>query len=270
MSSPVGGRFGFARARRRPALVAILAGLLAVGTACTVSRQEAARVGNQYAAQVDRELPMVRDSRVQGYVQALGDQIARRADPGWTYRFRVVDSKEVNAFALPSGHIYVNRGLIELAGTMSELAGVLAHEVAHVAEGHSAEQMGRVRTANLGLVAAAVLLGGLPSEAEPAIQVGGTAVFSSYSRGAEREADRVAVDLLVDAGIDPNGFARFIDRMLEMRKRRPIAVERWFSTHPTMESRTRDIRAEISRIPPARLRGLQADSRDFQAVKRRL
>lgn len=256
----------------RAALAAMLAPLLLLplASACTVSRHEAADLGRREAARVDRELPMVRDARVEGYVQALGDRIARRADPGVRYRFRVVDSENVNAFALPGGFVYVNRGLIEAADDMSELAGVLAHEVAHVVEGHSAKQIGRVRTANLGLGLAAVLLGGIPDPAVPAVQVGGAAAFSAYGRSAEREADRVAVDLLIRSGIDPRGFASFLEEMLEMRERRPSAVAQWFSTHPTMESRVEDVRAEIDRIPPSRLRGLDRDSGEFRAIKRRL
>lgn len=268
MGVPMGIR---AAARpRRAAVAATLSVALSVGAGCTVSRQEAAQIGRQEAARVDRELPMVRDPRVEGYVQALGERIARRADPGTRYRFRVVDSEQVNAFAIPGGYIYVNRGLIEATDDMAELAGVLAHEVAHVVEGHSAEQIGRVRTANLGLALASVLLGGIPEPAQPAIQVGGVAAFSAYSRGAEREADRVAVGLLMEAGIDPRGFVSFLEEMLEMRQRRPSAVEQWFATHPTMESRVEDARAQISRIPPSRLEGLQRDDREFHTVKRRL
>lgn len=258
------------RSTARAGRALLAAGLLVGGTACAVSRQEAARMGRQEAARVERELPMVRDSRVQGYVQTLGDRLARQADPGVAYRFRVVDSKQVNAFALPGGFVYVNRGLIETTGDMAELAGVLAHEIAHVVEGHSAQQIGRVRTANLGLALASVLLGGIPRPAEPAIQVGGAAAFSAYGRGAEREADRVAVDLLIGAGIDPRGLASFLEKMLDMRKRRPSAVEGWFSTHPTMESRVEDVRATIASVPPNRLRGLQRDSPEFHAMKRRL
>lgn len=247
--------------------MAVGAALLAGLAACAISRQEAARIGRQEAARVERELPMLRNSRVEGYVQSLGSRIARGADPGVDYRFRVVDSEEVNAFAIPGGYIYVNRGLIEATDDMAELAGVLAHEVAHVVEGHSAEQIGRVRTANAGLLAASVLLGEIPDAAEVGVQVGGVAALSAFSRGAEREADRVAVDLLVDAGIDPRGFVSFLEEMLEMRERRPSVVGRWFATHPTMESRVEEVRAEVARIPSSRLAALERDEAAFGRMK---
>ena len=262
----IGGTVRTARMGRMGVAAALLVGV----ASCAISRQEAAKIGRQEAARVERELPMLEDPRVEGYLQALGNRIARRADPGMVYRFRVVDSEEVNAFAIPGGYIYVNRGLIEATDDMAELAGVLAHEVAHVVEGHSAEQIGRVRTANAGLLAASVLLGDIPDAAELGVQVGGVAALSAFSRGAEREADRVAVDLLVDAAIDPRGFVSFLEEMLEMRKRRPSAVERWFATHPTMESRIEEVRAEVGRIPSAPLRQLQRDEPGFGRMKRSL
>lgn len=255
-------------ARRKARAVLAVGSLALVASGCAISMQEAASIGRQEAARVDRELPMVHDRGVETYVQGLGERLARGS--GIAFRFRVVDADEVNAFALPGGYIYVNRGLIEATDDMSELAGVLAHEVAHVTEGHSAEQIGRVRTANVGLALASVLMGGIPEPAAPAVQLGGAAVLSSYSRGAEREADRVAVDLLVDAGIDPRGFESFLGEMLDMRQRRPSSVEQWFSTHPTMESRVQDVRGEIDRLPAARLRGLERDAAEFHAMKGRL
>lgn len=235
------------------------------------SVEQEIEIGRESAREVESQLPLLNDRSVEAYVDAVGQRLAVEAPHGdYPYQFEVLNVADVNAFALPGGFMYLNRGLVETVRNESELAGVLAHEIAHVVEGHSAEQIGRVRTANTGLLLASVLLGGLPDPAKPAIQVGGAAAFSAYSRDAEREADRVAVDLLVRAGIDPRGLVGFLEGMLEMRSRRPSAVEQWFSTHPTMDSRVDEVRATVGRIPSSRLEGLQRDSREFRAIKRRV
>ena len=149
---------------------------------------------------------MLNDQATINYVNQIGQQLAAIADPrGIRYHFYVVNSDVVNAFALPGGYVYINRGLIERADNLSEFAGVLAHEIGHVAERHSIEQLQRAQNANLGLsVLYGVLLGRNPSGVEQAgIQVGGGAVFAGYGRDAEREADAVGVRLHGARGLQP-------------------------------------------------------------------
>ena len=161
---------------------------------------------------------MLNDRATNSYVNQIGSQLAAIADPrGIRYHFYVVNSDVVNAFALPGGYVYINRGIIERADNLSEFAGVLAHEIGHVAERHSIEQLQRAQNANLGLnVLYGVLLGRAPSGVEQAgIQVGGSAVFAGYTRDAEREADRVGVAYMVRAGYNPIGLATFFEELLE-------------------------------------------------------
>jgi len=246
------------------------AGALLVAS-CAISPRQEVEIGREYAAQINRELPIIQDAAVNRYINVLGQRIAAGGTRGLTYRFYVVNTDAVNAFALPGGFVYVNRGLIERADNLAELAGVLAHEIAHVEERHGAEQIERVQRANLGLSLAYILIGRAPSGLErAAIQVGGAAVFARYSREAEREADEVAIPLLVRAGIDPNGLVTFFMELLAERQRQPSILEQWFSTHPTTEERIAEAREVIRRIPASELRDLTVDTQQFRDFKERV
>ena len=259
---------------RHAAVVACVCGAgVAAGCAPQVSTQQEVQIGAEYSAQINRQLPMLNDQATTSYVNQIGQQLAQIADPrGIRYNFYVVNSDVVNAFALPGGYIYVNRGLIERADNLSELAGVLAHEIGHVAERHSVEQLQRAQNANLGLsVLYGVLLGRNPSQIEQAgIQVGGGAVFAGYGRDAEREADGVGVAYMVRAGYNPIGMATFFEELLQMQQRQPSRVEQWFSTHPTTQERVTNTRAIIARTPGATGGNLTTDTRAFQNFKARV
>lgn len=239
---------------------------------CVVSTQQEVELGAQYSQQINAQLPIVRDASVSSYINSLGSSIARVADTrGLSWRFYVVDSREVNAFAVPGGYVYVNRGLIERARTMNELAGTLGHEIAHVTQRHSVEQMAQAQRADAGLTLACILTsvcqGGAASAA---IQVGGTALFAKFSRDDEAEADRYGVQYLVKAGIDPRGLPEMFQILLNERRSRPTAVDAWFRTHPLEEDRIADTRAQIARIPASQLRGLQVDTQAYQQFRSRL
>jgi predicted Zn-dependent protease len=264
----------FARTFRRLAVVGCLGGAgVAAGCAPQVSTQQEVQIGADYSRQINRQLPMLNDQATVNYVNQIGQQIARIADPrGIQYHFYVVNSDVVNAFALPGGYVYINRGIIERADNVSELAGVLAHEVGHVAERHSIEQLQRAQNANLGLqVLYGVLLGRNPSGVEQAgIQVGGSAVFAGYTRDAEREADAVAVGYLMRAGYSPNGLPSFFQELLELQQRQPSRVEQWFATHPTTQERVTNTQAAIARTPGANAGNLTTDTRAFQNIRARV
>lgn len=247
------------------------AGLGACGPA--LSTQQEAQLGAEYATQINQQLPIVRDAAVNYYINQLGNSIAQRVDPhGFTYRFFVVNAPEVNAFALPGGYIYINRGLIERADNLAELAGVLGHEIGHVVERHSAEQISKAQGANtLAALVYGVLLNRQPGTLEQVgLQVGGSAVFAGFSREAEREADRVAVDYMLRSGINPQGIPSFHQELLAERQRSPSRLEQFFSTHPLSEERVQNTRQVIASIPAARLRGLTTDTREFQEFKARV
>lgn len=256
----------------RPFRLASVALLSLVTVSCAVSQDQEVQIGRQNAEQVNAQLPIVRDPAVADYVQQLGMSIAKttsRADLDW--QFFVVDSREVNAFALPGGFIYVNRGLIERAGRLDELAGAIGHEIGHVVKRHSVQQMEKKTGANVAVGLACTLTNicntGL---GQAAIQVGGAALFAKYSRHDEAEADSEAVVNVVRTGIDPEGIPALFNTLIEERNRAPQRIEAFFASHPMEESRVRATEQEIASIPPATLRGLVRDQDGYHAFRDRL
>ncbi|MEX2572264.1 MAG: M48 family metallopeptidase [Gemmatimonadota bacterium] len=260
---------------RRAVGILALAGATSVATSCapTISTQQEVQLGDEYAAELARQLPLVQDGQVVQYINNLGRSIAGRADPrGIQYNFYVVNAPEVNAFAVPGGHIYVNRGLIERAANLSELAGVLAHEIGHVVHRHGIDQVERAQTAETGLaVIYGVLLGRPPSTVEQVgIQGIGTAVFAGYSRDAEREADATAIEFLLASGIHPQGLVTMFQTLLAERERNPSAVEQWFSTHPTTQERIDNVQAAIVSLPSGALNGLDTNRQSYVDFQNRV
>ena len=241
-------------------------------SACGVSTQQEVEMGAQYATQVEQELPIVQDPEINRYINVLGDSIAMLADDrDLDWRFRVVDSKEVNAFAIPGGFIYVNRGLIERTTNMAQLAGVLGHEIGHVTRRHSIDQMNKAQGANIGVTLACVLTNVCNSQAgQAAIQLGGGALFAKFSRDDEAEADQEGIKSVIRAGIHPNGIPQMFEILLAERNSGRSGVDQWFSTHPLEEDRIADTRAAIAKIDPAILNQLRMDSPNYQAFKRRV
>lgn len=247
--------------------------LLSAGLgACAVSQQQEVELGANYAAQINKELPIIQDAELNRYINVLGDSLARIADSrNLEWRFYIVDSKEVNAFAVPGGYIYLNRGLIERSTTMAQVAGVLGHEIGHVTMRHSVEQMQKAQGANIGMTAVCVLTNVCNNQAGQAVlQLGANAAFAKFSRTDEDEADKEGVSYAIRAGIDPNGIPEMFEILLRERQAKPGALETWFSSHPLEESRIAAARKRIASYDPAVLRGLTRDTPNFQAFKRRL
>jgi predicted Zn-dependent protease len=240
--------------------------------ACGISRQQEVQMGQEYAAQINAQLPIVRDPELNRYINVLGDSLARltsRADLDW--HFFIVDARDVNAFAVPGGFIYINRGLIERTTKMDEVAGVLAHEIGHVVQRHSVEQMEKAQGANIGVTLACVLTSVCNSQiAGAAINLAGGAVFARFSRQDELEADMEGLNNVVRAGISPAGIVTMFQKLLAERRSRPSSVEAWFRTHPLEEDRIAAIQARINQIPPATLARLGTDTRNFHTFKSRL
>jgi predicted Zn-dependent protease len=251
-----------------------VAGLaLAVSLAgCGVSQQQEVQMGQSYAQQINAQLPIVQDAELNRYINVLGDSIAKltaRGDLDW--HFYIVDSPEVNAFAVPGGFVYINRGLIERSDRLDELAGAMGHEIGHVVKRHSVKQMEQQQKANIGVTLACVLTSICQSQAaQAAINVGAGAVFASFSRKDEEEADQEGIKNVVRAGISPEGFPSLFQKLLDERKRAPDAVSSWFATHPTEESRIAATQATINTYDAALLRTLTTDSQAFHSFKNRL
>ena len=241
-------------------------------TACAISQQQEVQMGQEYAQQINAQLPIVQDPELNRYINVLGDSIAgltSRRDLDW--HFYIVDSKEVNAFAVPGGYVYVNRGLVERSDKMDEVAGVLGHEIGHVLRRHTVKQMEKAQGANIGITLACVLTGVCNSQAAgAAIQIGGGALFARFSRSDEAEADQEGFNNVVRAGISPEGMVSMFQKLLEERKTRPAGVEAWFLTHPLEEDRITAIQARINQLPPGMLSSLGTDSRNFHMFKARL
>ncbi len=252
----------------------IFASLALMGTltACGISQQQEVAMGQDYAQQINAQLPIVSDPEVNRYVNVLGDQIASRtsrADLDW--RFYVVDSREVNAFAVPGGFIYVNRGLIERTSRMDELAGVLGHEIGHVVRRHSIEQMEKAQGANVGVTLACVLTSICNSQvAQAGINIAGGAIFARFSRQDELEADQEAVANTVRAGISPQGIVTMFQKLMQERRTRPSAVEGWFATHPLEEDRIQLAQQSISSIPASQRNSLTANSSNYNSFVARV
>jgi predicted Zn-dependent protease len=254
----------------RMAVPAFVAGIMA--GACAVSQQQEVELGTNAAAQVSAELPLIKDAAVVRYINALGNQLARATDlRNLAWHFTVVDSKEVNAFALPGGWVYVNRGLIERATDMSQLAGVLGHEIGHVTRRHSVQQMQQAQGGNMGVALLCTLTKVCESGAgQTAIGIGGSALFAKFSRTDEAEADAEGVATVIKAGISPNGIPAMFRLLLSERKNNPGALDAFFASHPLEESRIAATESQIAAYPANQLRGLTVDTPAFQGFRRRL
>ena len=239
---------------------------------CGISQQQEVQMGQEYVQQINAQLPIVQDPELNRYIHVLGDSIARLTSRGnLDWRFFIVDAKDVNAFAVPGGFIYVNRGLIERADQMDELAGVLGHEIGHVVRRHTVKQMEKAQGANIGVTLACVLTSICNSQvAGAAINIAGGAVFARFSRQDEAEADAEGFKNVVRAGISPAGMVTMFQKLMEERRSRPGAVESWFLTHPLEEDRIRAAQNLINQVPPPQLAQLGTDTRNFHAFKTRL
>jgi beta-barrel assembly-enhancing protease len=269
-------RIGLASTARRSVAVLSLASAAACASASSVTVQQEQALGADYSRQINAELPLLRDPASNDFINDMGRRIARVADPrGIPYTFYIVNSDVVNAFAVPGGYVYVNRGLVERAGTANELAGVLAHEIGHVVERHSIQQMAKAQNANnLVGVLGTVLLG----RASPTVQQGagvlvqgvGTAVFAGYSRNDERQADHDGVIFSTRAGYNPQGMITMFQRLMSENNSRPGTLTQYFSTHPLTQERIANVQAQINATPEARASTLRTDTREFQAFRARV
>lgn len=253
--------------------ITLTIGAIALLAGCGVSTQQEVQMGQDEAQQVNAQLPMVQDAQIQNYVNQLGNRIARttsRADLNW--QFQVVNSDVVNAFALPGGFVYVNRGVLARASNMSEVAGVLGHEIEHVVRRHSVKQMEQAQGANVGVGILCALTGVCQSGvAQAAINIGGTAVFAKFSRTDEVQADEGGFNNVMRAGISPRGMYTFFEKLLaEEQSSGGGNASAWFSDHPGTQDRIADIQRMLSQVPASTLNSLATNDAGFSSMKNRL
>ncbi|NUS97268.1 MAG: M48 family metalloprotease [Gemmatimonadaceae bacterium] len=239
---------------------------------CAISQQQEVQMGQQYAQEINAQLPLVQDAELNRYINVLGDSISKLADSrNLDWHFYIVDSPEVNAFAVPGGYIYVTRGLIERTDRMDELAGAMGHEIGHVVKRHSVKQMEKQNAASLGVNVACVLTSVCNSQAAAAaINIGGAAVFAKFSREDEAEADQEGIKNVVRAGISPEGMPSLFQKLLDERRTKPDAVSGWFASHPMEEDRIQATQATINTYDPALLRSLTKDTQLYHQFVARL
>jgi predicted Zn-dependent protease len=249
-----------------------MAAVVGMSAGCGISQQQEVQVGAEQAQQVNAQLPIIQDPAINRYLNILGDSIARvtsRADLDW--HFYMVNSNDFNAFALPGGFIYVNRGVAERSDRMDQFASVVAHEIGHVVLRHSVKQMEQMQGANVGVTIACVLTNVCNSGlAQAGINVAGQAVFAKFSREDEAQADAAGVEELVRAGINPNGMPQMFEKLIAERQSRPSGLETWFATHPLEEDRVQNTRNQVAAVNPAIIRTLTSDTRSFQDFKSRV
>ena len=250
--------------------VALFIALAAVPSAAItlVSVQDEIAIGRQANADTRKQLAVLPDQEVSSYVRSIGARLAKAASgPPYPYSFTVANYREINAFALPGGPIWINRGALQAATNESQVAGVLAHEIAHVAQRHAAMQLSNGILANLGLSALGALLGntGGATAARAAAGLGTNLWFLKFSRDDESEADRVGLRILRRAGWDGRGMIELFQILTREQGRNPGAVETFLSSHPAPADRMHALQAEV-----ARGHGGTRNTAKFQAIRKKL
>jgi predicted Zn-dependent protease len=226
-------------------------------------------MGKQYAAMIESSVKMVSDPVVSEYVNRVGQNLVRNSDAKVPFTIKVIDSDEVNAFALPGGFFYVNSGLVLAADEEAELAGVMSHEIAHVAARHATRQMTRGNLVNLASIPLIFVGGGIGYAVRAAAGFGLPLTFLRFSRGFEQEADFLGVQYMYKAGYDPQAYITFFEKLQSKEKKKPGTLSKAFSTHPQTPDRIQQTQKEIARILPARDQYIVSTS-EFNDVKTRL
>lgn len=227
------------------------------------------RMGKQYSMQVENSVKMVQDPVVTEYVNRIGQNLVRNSDAQVPFTIKVIDSDEINAFALPGGFFYVNSGLILAADEEAELAGVMAHEIAHVAARHGMRQMTRANWANIGTIPLIFVGGGIGYAVYEAAGLGLPLTFMKFQRSFEAEADYLGLQYMYKTGYDPQAFISFFEKIQAKEKKKPGTLAKAFASHPQTPDRIEKSQQEIATILPAKVQYIVSTS-EFDDVKSRL
>ena len=233
------------------------------------SQEKEIAIGRQLALEVEQQAKLVEDPLVTEYVNRVGQNVVLHSDAKVPFTIKVIDSDEVNAFALPGGYFFVNRGLILAADNESELAGVMAHEIAHVTARHAMENQGKGQLINYVTIATILFGGGIAG----AIAQNGGGIFGGlamlkFSRSAEEEADKLGVQYLYASGYDPTGMSTMFEKLASKSKKKPGSFKKLFTTHPQSIERRDASLALVARFPEREEYVLSTS--EFQRVKAHL
>ena len=233
------------------------------------SQEKEMAIGRQIAAQVEQEAKLVEDPIITEYINRVGQNVVLHSDAKVPFTIKVIDSDEVNAFALPGGYFYVNKGLILAADNEAELAGVMAHEIAHVAARHAMENQGKGTLINYGALAGIIFGGPIVSTI---LQNGGGLLAGlaglKFSRGAEEEADKLGVQYLYASGYDPTSMATMFEKLASKNKKKPGTLSKLFSSHPQSVERRDSSLALVARF--SEKEEYVISTSEFQRVKSHL
>jgi len=238
-----------------------------VGNWYSVEKQVA--MGRSFAQQVESQVKMVNDPVVTEYVNRIGQNLVRNSDAQVPFTIKVIDSDVVNAMALPGGFFYVNSGLILAADEEAEVAGVMAHEIAHVAACHAAREMSRANLMQMASIPLIFVGGAIGYAGYEAAGIGGMFGILKFSRGFEAEADYLGIEYMYRAGYDPSAFVSFFEKVQAMEKKKPGTLAKAFDTHPQNADRIQKSQDEIRKILPAKQQYVVTTS-EFDEVKSRL
>jgi hypothetical protein len=227
------------------------------------------KMGKQYSMQVEQSVKLVQDPVVNEYVNRIGQNLVRNSDAQVPFTIKVIDSDEVNAFALPGGFFYVNSGLILAADEEAELAGVMAHEISHVAARHGMRQMTRANIAQIATIPLIFVGGGIGYGIYEAAGLGLPLTFMKFQRNFEAEADYLGLQYMYKTGYDPQAFIAFFEKIQAKEKKKPGTIAKAFASHPQTPDRIAASQKEIATILPAKAQYIVTTS-EFDDVKSRL
>ncbi len=214
------------------------------------SQEKEMAIGRRLAAEVEQQAKLVEDPIVTEYVNRVGQNVVLHSDAKIPFIIKVIDSDEVNAFALPGGYFYVNKGLILAADNESELAGVMAHEIAHVAARHAMENAGKGTLINYGVLAGIIFGGPIASTVLQNVGgIGQALAFFKFTRGAEEEADKFGVQYLYAAGYDPTSMSTMFEKLSSQNRKKPGTLSKLFSSHPQSLERRDTSLLLVARFP---------------------
>ena len=227
------------------------------------------RLGKQYSMMVERSVKLVQDPVVNEYINRIGQNLVRNSDAQVPFTIKVIDSDEINAFALPGGFFYVNSGLILAADEEAELAGVMAHEISHVCARHGMRQMTRMNIAQIATLPLIFVGGGIGYGIYEASGLALPLTFMKFQRNYEAEADYLGVQYMYKTGYDPQAFISFFEKIQAKEKKKPGTIAKAFASHPQTPDRIEASQKEIATILPARAQYI-VNTSEFEDVKARL